>query len=77
LSFSGGSLSCRGGTLRVELHDVVANDQHTVALFTVRAERAGKKLADNTVLESHIRDGKMTEAWIYQTDLYAVDEFWS
>ena len=46
-------------------------------LFTVRAERGAKKLADNTVLESHVRDGKMTEAWIYQTDQYAVDEFWS
>ena len=66
-----------GGTLRVELHDVVANDEHAVALFTVHAERAGKQLADNTVLECHVRDGKMTEIWIYQTDLYAVDEFWS
>jgi ketosteroid isomerase-like protein len=77
VEFFGRLFELSGGTLRVELHDVVANDQHAVALFAVRAERAGKTLADNTVLESHIRDGKMTEAWIYQTDLYAVDEFWS
>ena len=77
LEFFGRLFELSGGTFRVELHDVVANDQHAVALFTVRAERAGKKLAENTVLESHVRDGKLTEAWVYQTDLYAVDEFWS
>ena len=77
VEFFGRLFELSGGTFRVELHDVVANDQHAVALFIVRAERAGRKLSENTVLESHVRDGKLTEAWIYQADLYAVDEFWS
>jgi ketosteroid isomerase-like protein len=77
VEFFGRLFELSGGTFRAELHDVVANDQHAVALFIVSAERAGRKLAENTVLESHIRDGKITEAWIYQADLYAVDEFWS
>jgi uncharacterized protein len=66
-----------GGTLRIELHDVVANDEHTVALFTLRAEREGRRLDDNQVLISHIRDGKATEVWIQAGDQYAEDEFWS
>jgi ketosteroid isomerase-like protein len=66
-----------GGTFRVELHDVVANDDHAVALFTVRGEREGKQLNDHAALIYHIRDGKTSEAWLHQTDLYAVDEFWS
>jgi ketosteroid isomerase-like protein len=66
-----------GGTLRVELHDVVANDEHAASLITLRAERAGKQLEDNTVQTFHIRDGKATEIWTHTTDLYAVDEFWS
>ena len=66
-----------GGTLRLELHDVLANDEHAVALYTTRAEREGRRLEDNTVSTFHIRDGKVTEAWTQGTDLYASDEFWS
>lgn len=66
-----------GGSLSLELHDVLANDEHAVALFTVRAERAGKQLTDNLVQTFHIRDGKVSEAWNHSTDLYAADEFLS
>jgi uncharacterized protein len=66
-----------GGTYSLELHDVLANDEHAVALVTVRGERAGKQLTDNEVLTHHIRDGKVSEVWSHHTDLYAVDEFWS
>jgi uncharacterized protein len=66
-----------GGTLRIELHDVLANDEHAVALFTVRAEREGRRLEDNQVNTFHLRDGKVTEVWAQGTDVYASDEFWS
>lgn len=67
-----------GGTFSVELHDAVANDEHAVALYTARGERAGKQqLNDNQVLTSHIRDGKASELWVQATDLYALDEFFS
>jgi uncharacterized protein len=65
------------GTFRAELHDVLANDEHVVALFTGRAERAGKHWQDNFVQVFHFRDGKVTEVWNQFTDLYALDEFWS
>jgi ketosteroid isomerase-like protein len=66
-----------GGTFRIELHDVVANDEHAVALYTGRGEREGKQLSDHATLTYHIVDGKVSEAWGQQTDLYAADEFWS
>ena len=66
-----------GGTFGVELHDVLANEEHTVALSTGRGKRAGKQLEDNNVLVINIRDGKATEVWAYPADLYAYDEFWS
>jgi ketosteroid isomerase-like protein len=66
-----------GGTLSLELHDVLANEQHVVILYTIRAERDGKQLTDNQVLTSHIRDDKTVEAWVQSTDQYAGDEFWS
>ena len=68
-------LELTGGTFSLELHDVLANDEHAVALVTVRGERAGKQLTDNEVLTYHIRDGKISEVWTHTTDLYAADEF--
>jgi ketosteroid isomerase-like protein len=66
-----------GGTIRVELNDVVANDDVAVALTTVRAQREGRELSDDAVQVFRIRDGKATEVWTYPADLYANDAFWS
>lgn len=65
------------GTHRVELHDVLGNDDHVVALHTARAERAGRRLEVNAVVVFHIRDGKLAEAWTLHSDPQSVDEFWS
>ena len=66
------------GTLSLELHDVLANDEHAVALFTLRGQRAGKQqLTDNMVQTFHFLDGKVSEAWTQPTDQYAQDELWS
>lgn len=65
------------GTLTVELHDVVGNADHVVALITSRASRGGKQLDDNGVQVFHMRDGKVTEVWTLPGDQYADDEFWS
>ncbi len=77
LGWLGRSAEASGGTLRVELHDVVGNDDHVVALTNVRAERDGKTLDDNTVQVFHVRDGKATEVWTYPADVHAEDDFWS
>jgi uncharacterized protein len=77
LGFFGRAVELSGETFRTELHDVVANDEHAVALFTARADRADQRLADRIVEVFHIRDAKAAEAWIYPADLYASDEFWS
>jgi hypothetical protein len=45
------------GTFRVEFHDVLANDEHAVALYVVRGEREGRTLEDRSVLASHVRIG--------------------
>jgi uncharacterized protein len=66
-----------GGTLTIELHDVLANDEHAVALFALRAERNGRQLDDNEILTSHpTADGKAGEVWTVTNDTYGFDEFW-
>ncbi len=67
-----------GGTFGFELHDVIANDEHAVAIVTTTAERAGKQRLNNKIVQVHqIRDGKASEVWTYQYDLYAAEEFFS
>jgi uncharacterized protein len=63
------------GTLRWDLHDVVANDDHAVALHTTRAERNGRLLVDRVVYVFHVQEGQIREAWFsgdprVQTDFY-------
>jgi uncharacterized protein len=67
-----------GGTLRIELHDVVAGDEHAFALITARGEREGRHLDGNEVLICNPSpDGKLAEIWTQPLDQYAADEFWS
>ena len=57
LDWLGRTFQASDGTIRIELHDVIGNDEHVVALTTLRAERAGKRLQDNTVQIFHLQDG--------------------
>jgi uncharacterized protein len=66
-----------GGTFRTDLHDVLANDEHVVALVKVTAEREGKTLKDNGAQVFHVHGGKVSETWFHPGDQYASDEFWS
>ena len=66
-----------GGTFKLDIHAILADDEHAVALLRVSAEREGKTLKDNTVQVWHIKDGKVTESWLHPADAYASDEFWS
>ncbi len=66
-----------GNTVRPELHDVLVSNDHTVALTTIRAERAGKQLQLNLVHVIHAENGKATEVWTHSSDPAAAAQFWS
>ena len=66
-----------GGTFRVELHALLANDEHGVALTSASGEREGKAWEGKSVLVFHVREGKATEVWLHPDDLYASDDFFS
>jgi uncharacterized protein len=65
------------GSFRVEVHDILANDEHAVGLHKASAEREGRTLEDNNTLVFHVRDGKVTEVWQYWADPYAADELFA
>ncbi len=77
IGWLGRSFEASGGTISIELHDVLANDEHAVALAHVTAQRNGKSLDDSGVQLFHVSNGKVTEVWTYSADQAASDAFWS
>jgi uncharacterized protein len=75
LGYFARTMEVTGGTFRAELHDVVANDEHAVALYVGRGQREEKSYENKLVLVSHVRNGKFTEVWLFSEDQYASDEF--
>lgn len=73
----GRQMESTGGTLKLELHDLLADDEHVVALVRTTADRNGKRINDPGVHVVHVRDGKLSESWFHPSDQYAVDEFFA
>ena len=77
LGFLADLVSRSGGTFKSELHDVLANDEHVVALTHDTAQREGRSLDENLVAVYHVRDGRVSEGWFHPSDPYTDDEFWA
>jgi hypothetical protein len=77
LGFFGLLMQETGGTFTNDIHDMLANDEHGVALVTASANRGGKSFKDRAVHIFHMSDGKMTEFWAFPEDPSLYDEFWA
>ena len=77
LGFFGKIAELSDGTAKIDVHDLLADDEHGVALVTLSATRSGRSHEGNAAHVLHIRDGKVTEFWDAQVDQYANDEFWA
>ena len=58
-------------------HDVLASDDHAIALLEAAATRAGKTFTYRTAEIYHIRDGKITERWAFSDDTAAIAAFFA
>ena len=77
LGFFGKLFEASGGTLSLEIHDVLANDEHVTVFVKGTAQRDGNAWEGRAVHLFHARDGKVVEFWEHPEDQYAVDEFWA
>ena len=67
-----------GGTFKVEVHDVVGNDQHVVGLATFTAQSPdGEAYQARVVNVFHLEDSKAKEVWVYNEDTTAADAFFN
>ncbi|MEX2394357.1 MAG: nuclear transport factor 2 family protein [Actinomycetota bacterium] len=65
------------GTLKLDVHDILADDDHAVALVTMSADRNGKHLDMRSVHVMNIQEGRTREFWAFDEDQAADDAFWS
>jgi ketosteroid isomerase-like protein len=63
--------------IKVDLHDVVANDEHIIALVNATATKDGKTLRYRTAEIHHHKDGKITERWAFSDDTDAINKFFA
>ena len=67
----------RDGTIAYEIHDVLANDDHAIALGRATATRGDRTLTYRTTEVFQMRDGKATERWATSDDTAAIEAFFA
>lgn len=66
-----------GGSLTIDVHDVLASDDHAVGVYTMRVQCPDRSLEWRHVNVYHIRDGKIVEVWQNPFERDAFDEFFA
>jgi len=71
------TMELSGGTFRIDVHNVLAEDDLVVALVTVNAQRNGISASFPEVHVWRMKGGKVIEFSEYQGDEQREDQFWS
>jgi ketosteroid isomerase-like protein len=64
-------------SITAEVHDIVGNDEHVIALVNAKAEMKGQTFDYRTAEIMHVKDGKVTERWAFSDDTAAIEKFFS
>ena len=63
-------------SITAQLHDVVANDNHLIALVSVEATKGDAALHYRTAEIHHVNDkGQVTERWAFSDDTQGIIDF--
>lgn len=76
-SFFGQLAERSQGTFSIDVHDIVAGDDHTVVLARISGERDGRQLDGMDVHVTHIEDGQITSFWSFNWDQADSAQFWA
>jgi len=76
LEYCAALLTRTADALTLDVHDVVASDDHGVSLLHQHAERNHDVLDQHIVLVVHTRDGRFAEVWELHEDDAGYDRFW-
>lgn len=64
-----------GVDFEVEIHDILANDEHLIGLVNAHVKVGDKEISYRTAEIAHVVDGKVTERWAFSDDTQAIAEF--
>jgi len=62
-------------TIETDVHDMMANDDHLIALVEATAKAGEQEFTYRTAEIMHVEDGKITERWAFSDDTTAINEF--
>jgi len=65
------------GTFEIDIHDLLASDEHVVVLVRESASRGDRRLEMDEAHVWHLADGMATEFWGIAQDQHAADAFWA
>jgi ketosteroid isomerase-like protein len=77
LGFLAKSMELSGGTLRIDVDDILCQGERAVVLCTVSAERNGQRWSSPEIHVWRIVNGQAVEFHEFQGDQQTEDEFWS
>ncbi len=75
--FVGKLIEMSGGTLKVDVHDILASDRHAVVLASDMLTRKGEQVQIRTVHVWRFENGKPVAWYEYPRDMYQYDAVWS
>ena len=75
-AFFGKLVDLSGGTFNIEIHDILASDDHVIVLAKEQATRGDNRLDVNSGHVWHVAGGRATEFWGLSEDAYTEDAFW-
>jgi len=77
LEFFGKLVEMTAGSFRIDIHDVLATDDHVVALVKTSGTRNGTPFTFDDAHIWHVQDGRATEFWGLSTAPYEEDAVFS
>jgi ketosteroid isomerase-like protein len=63
--------------IAAKLHDVLASDDHAIALVEATATRGGQTITYRTAEIYHIRNGQIAERWAFSDDTERIVRFFA
>lgn len=75
--FVGKLMELSGGSLQVEVHDILASDRHAVVLVSDHLTRKGEKVQLRSAHVWRFEKGRPVAWYEYPRDMYQFDTIWS
>jgi ketosteroid isomerase-like protein len=76
-TIAGMMMQLSGGETKFEAELISATNQHAVHVHRARMKVGAELMDMRSLIICFIRDGKISEVWIYPEDQYLVDDFWA